>query len=237
MRVAYAYHRGDHMEEAEAHERLRAWMAEQGLQAAGPPRAIWFHDPEVTVADDLITEVQIPVEPRTGLTRRANPPVSTIRPAVPPAVVESWTYLIGRWDIEGYVGALGVTGSATFEWAADGHCYLGKQVWRVGPNGRVVHLALLGGWDPAENETVEHGFSSGGDAATVCYRAPKEGTIVLEGRIAGNGRDARYAGDVKLERIDNDEFRLTTTIDGELLHSLKYIRKADVGSRQSNDDD
>jgi effector-binding domain-containing protein len=45
MRVAYAYHRGDHAAEGEAHGRLRAWMAEQGLEPAGPPRAMWFHDP------------------------------------------------------------------------------------------------------------------------------------------------------------------------------------------------
>jgi effector-binding domain-containing protein len=63
IRVAYAYHRGDHHEEGEAHERLRAWMPNQGLQAIGPPRAIWYHDPEVTVTDDLVTEVQIPIAP------------------------------------------------------------------------------------------------------------------------------------------------------------------------------
>jgi effector-binding domain-containing protein len=61
MRVAYAYHRGDHAAEGEAHGRLRAGMAEQGLEPAGPPRAMWFHDPSVTVTEDLITEVQIPI--------------------------------------------------------------------------------------------------------------------------------------------------------------------------------
>jgi effector-binding domain-containing protein len=61
MPVAYAYHRGDHREEGEAHQRLHAWLAEQGLQPVGPPRAIWFHDPKVTVTEDLVTEVQIPI--------------------------------------------------------------------------------------------------------------------------------------------------------------------------------
>jgi len=61
MRVAYAYHRGDHAGQGEAHQRLQAWLAEQGLQPAGPPRAIWFHDPAVTVTEDLVTEVQIPI--------------------------------------------------------------------------------------------------------------------------------------------------------------------------------
>jgi effector-binding domain-containing protein len=61
MRVAYAYHRGDYNQEDEAHERVRTWMAQQGLQPIGPPRAIWYHDPEVTVTEDLFTEVQIPI--------------------------------------------------------------------------------------------------------------------------------------------------------------------------------
>ena len=61
MRVAYAYHRGDYNQEGEAHERLRTWMTQQGLQPIGPPRAIWYHDPEVTVTEDLFTEVQIPI--------------------------------------------------------------------------------------------------------------------------------------------------------------------------------
>jgi effector-binding domain-containing protein len=65
-RVAYAYHRGDYADEGEAHGRLHEWMAKQGLQAAGPPRAIWYHDPAVTVTDDLVTEIQIPVEKVQG---------------------------------------------------------------------------------------------------------------------------------------------------------------------------
>jgi DNA gyrase inhibitor GyrI len=61
-RVAYAYHRGDHADEGEAHERLRAWMTGEGLSPMGPPQAIWYHDPEVTLTEDLVTEVQIPVD-------------------------------------------------------------------------------------------------------------------------------------------------------------------------------
>jgi DNA gyrase inhibitor GyrI len=61
-RVAYAYHRGSYTGETEAHERLRTWMAQQGLLPAGPPRVIWFHDPEVTVEDDLVTEIQVPLQ-------------------------------------------------------------------------------------------------------------------------------------------------------------------------------
>jgi effector-binding domain-containing protein len=61
MRVACAYHRGDYASEGEAHQRLQVWMTEQGLHPAGPPRAVWFHDPKVTVTEDLVTEVQFPI--------------------------------------------------------------------------------------------------------------------------------------------------------------------------------
>jgi effector-binding domain-containing protein len=61
-RVAYTYHRGAYTGEAEVHERLRAWLAQQGVHPAGSPRAIWFHDPEVTVEDDLVTEIQVPLQ-------------------------------------------------------------------------------------------------------------------------------------------------------------------------------
>jgi effector-binding domain-containing protein len=61
MRVAYAYHRGDHSGEGEAHQRLQASLAQQGLQPAGPPRVVWFHDPKVTITENLVTEVQIPI--------------------------------------------------------------------------------------------------------------------------------------------------------------------------------
>lgn len=59
--VAFAWHRGDFAGEGEAHARLMAWMTESKKKPAGPPRALWYHDPEITVAEDLITEVQVPV--------------------------------------------------------------------------------------------------------------------------------------------------------------------------------
>ena len=62
LKVAWTYHLGDHREEGEAHERLQRFLAEKGLKAAAPPRAVWFHDPEITVTEDLVSEVRIPVE-------------------------------------------------------------------------------------------------------------------------------------------------------------------------------
>jgi len=146
--------------------------------------------------------------------------------AVPPAVVDSWSYLIGDWNVEGRVGSTPVNGSATFDLAEGKYCYVGRQVWRIGENGRSLHLSLIGGWDSAANETIEQGFSSSGDAATVHYRQPAERANVIEGRIDGvSGPGQRWAGTIKLQRNGPDEFLLTTTIDDEIVHSLKYVRK------------
>jgi len=148
---------------------------------------------------------------------------------VPSAVVESWSYLIGDWQISGRVGSASLTGSATFEWVEGKHCYLGRQDWRVGDAGRLVRLTLLGGWNAAEKATVEQGFSSSGDAATVYYQPAAPGGNVIEGDIDGaSGPDARWSGTVQLERKGPDEFQLTTTIEGEVRHSLKYTRKKDA---------
>jgi hypothetical protein len=145
---------------------------------------------------------------------------------VPSVAVESWSYLIGDWDVEGRIGSTPVKGSACFEWAEGKHCYIGRQVWKIGEKGRSVHLALIGGWDAANQQTVEQGFSSSGTAATVHYRSAAEKTNVIEGTIDGaSGPDTRWSGTVKLERIGSNEFQLTTTIDGEVVHSLKYVRK------------
>ena len=151
-------------------------------------------------------------------------------PGIPPAFVESWSYLIGNWEVDGRIGSTPVTGSASFEWADGKHCYLGRQVWKVGKNGRSVHLTLIGGWDAAANVTVEQGFSSSGGTATVHYRPSAEKTSAIEGSIDGaDGSGAPWSGTIKLERNGPDEFELTTTVDGEVVHSLKYVRKKDAG--------
>jgi effector-binding domain-containing protein len=90
-RVAYAYHRGNIARAAEAHGRLREWMNSQRLEPAGPPRAVWFHDPEVTVVDDLITEVQIPV-------RDANAPEQKKAAFNPLPLDDPWPrWIVGQW--------------------------------------------------------------------------------------------------------------------------------------------
>jgi len=42
-------------------EALMAWIAEAGHEVTGPPRIVYFHDPEMFVAEDLVSEVQVPI--------------------------------------------------------------------------------------------------------------------------------------------------------------------------------
>ena len=147
--------------------------------------------------------------------------------AIPPEAVESWSAIIGNWEIEGRVRSVPLTGSATFEWAADKHCYLGQQVWHVGSEARVVHLELIGGWDAATNETVEQGFSSAGSSATVRYSSggPSDVAGGVKGEIEGtSGPDRRWSGTVVRAQRGPNEFTITTTIDGDVVHALKYVR-------------
>jgi hypothetical protein len=143
----------------------------------------------------------------------------------PQSVLEFWSRLIGDWDVEGRIGSTPVQGSASFEWAEGRHCYVGRQMWRVGEPGGSVQLTLIGGWDAAAGETVEQGFDSSGSAATVRYRPAVDATNVVEGKINGSeASGARWSGEIKVERQGADEFQLTTTVDGEILHSIKYVR-------------
>jgi hypothetical protein len=146
---------------------------------------------------------------------------------IPPEAVESWSAIIGNWKIDGRVGTVPVTGSASFEWAADKHCYFGQQVWHVGSEGGEVHLGLIGGWDAATNETVEQGFSSAGDSATVRYstRAPSELAGALKGKVAGNTGPGRlWSGTIEREQHGPNEFTLTSKVEGDVVHSLKFVR-------------
>jgi hypothetical protein len=155
---------------------------------------------------------------------------------VPQDALALWEYSIGDWDVEGRIGSTPVEGSASFEWAEGKHYYTGRQVWTLGENRRSVHLTLIGGWDAVAQQTVEQGFSSSGSAARVHYRSSAESANVIEGRIDGSESSGeRWSGDIKVERNGPAEFHLTTTVDGQIFHSLKYVRiKGDRGTRSDN---
>ena len=152
--------------------------------------------------------------------------IDQTKSVIPPNVLKCWSYLVGHWDLEGQVGSSKVSGTAQFEWAEGKHCYIGRQVWQIGENRERIYLTLIGGWDATKKHTVEQGFDSSGSAATVRYDSPNESNDTFEGRIDGTGGQVpAWSGAVTLDRSGENEFRLTTTIDGKVVHSLKYVRK------------
>jgi hypothetical protein len=95
-------------------------------------------------------------------------------------------------------------------------------------------LTLIGGWNDAAQETVEQGFDSSGSAATVHYRVATEKGGAIEGNIDGSEKGgARWSGEIQVERKGPDEFQMTTTVDREIVHSLKYVRTKGDGSTRS----
>lgn len=151
-----------------------------------------------------------------------------IQSDVPERVHNSWAYLIGTWDVTGQVGSQAVTGTANFSWSEGQHSYLGRQTWRLGQDARTIHLSLLGGWDPARALTIEQGFSTMGNAATVRYSAPSDEKSEIEGTIDGvTGPEQTWSGRVALTRKSDNEFELSTVIRGKTTHSLRYVRRKD----------
>ena len=60
--VASTVHRGPYDELAPAYHTVAGWIAEHGHRIAGPPRELYLNDPGAVPADELLTEVQWPVE-------------------------------------------------------------------------------------------------------------------------------------------------------------------------------
>ncbi|MDP2218131.1 MAG: GyrI-like domain-containing protein [Methanolobus sp.] len=56
-----AIHRGPYQEVGVAYTRLFEYMAEQGLELAGPSRALYLNPEEVT-QEELMSEIQLPVK-------------------------------------------------------------------------------------------------------------------------------------------------------------------------------
>jgi hypothetical protein len=157
---------------------------------------------------------------------------------IPKNVLSSWSYLIGQWDVDGSIRSDQVEGSAQFRWADGKYCYTGEQVWKIGEDGRVVKLMLLGGWDESKNATVEHGFTSLGTAGSSELAPPEEEAEVSRGRFeVTRGPDAQFTGTIELERRGPDEFQLTTRVDGQVVHSLRYRRTKPAATPSPGPDD
>lgn len=44
-----------------AYEAAMKWMSEHGHQPAGPPRELWYSDPDEVAPEDYVTEIQMPI--------------------------------------------------------------------------------------------------------------------------------------------------------------------------------
>lgn len=60
--VASTVHRGPYDEITPAYHTLGGWIQEHGHQMVGPPRELYLNDPRAVSAEELLTEVQWPVE-------------------------------------------------------------------------------------------------------------------------------------------------------------------------------
>lgn len=61
VRVATTMHQGPYEQVAGTYERLIQWMAEHGLEMAGPPMEAYLNDPYEVAPEEILTEVMIPV--------------------------------------------------------------------------------------------------------------------------------------------------------------------------------
>ena len=62
IKAVTAIHRGPYQEVGVAYTRLFEYMAEQGLELAGPSRALYLNDPEEVTEEELMSEIQLPVK-------------------------------------------------------------------------------------------------------------------------------------------------------------------------------
>jgi effector-binding domain-containing protein len=60
-RAAATMHRGPYHDGAHAWSALEHWIADQGLQVAGPSYERYLNDPDHTTPDALLTRMEIPV--------------------------------------------------------------------------------------------------------------------------------------------------------------------------------
>lgn len=60
--VAATTHRGPYAEISPAYHTVTGWIQDHGHQVAGAPREIYLNDPQTVLPDDLLTEVQFPIE-------------------------------------------------------------------------------------------------------------------------------------------------------------------------------
>jgi effector-binding domain-containing protein len=64
--VATTTHRGPYAEITPAYHTVTGWIHDHGHQMTAPPREIYLNDPQTVTPEDLLTEVQFPIDEATG---------------------------------------------------------------------------------------------------------------------------------------------------------------------------
>jgi effector-binding domain-containing protein len=60
--VAFTVHHGPYQEITPAYHTITGWVQDHGHQFAGPPREIYVNDPTLVAPEDILTEVQWPID-------------------------------------------------------------------------------------------------------------------------------------------------------------------------------
>jgi effector-binding domain-containing protein len=60
--VAFVMHKGPYQEMGPAYEAIDDFAKENGYKYAGPPREIYYNDPNEVPPSELLTEIQFPIE-------------------------------------------------------------------------------------------------------------------------------------------------------------------------------
>lgn len=60
--VAYAVHKGSYHEVGNTIQKLVAWIMSNGYTPVGFPSSTYYNDPNTTPEEELLTEIQFPVQ-------------------------------------------------------------------------------------------------------------------------------------------------------------------------------
>ena len=63
--VISAVHKGPYHTLGMAHAKMYGYLEEEGFESAGAPRELYLNDPAETAEDDLLTEIQYPVQEKS----------------------------------------------------------------------------------------------------------------------------------------------------------------------------
>ena len=66
MQVVSLIYRGPYDEVGAAYDQLNRWVADKGYEVIGPSQELYLNDANITPAEDLLTEIQMPITTEPG---------------------------------------------------------------------------------------------------------------------------------------------------------------------------